>query len=102
MPPVTESGAALLERYRNERRVELAYEEHRYFDVRRWMIAPQAYQNATGVNVDGVMSADGTISNRTYSVIKAQDREWNQRFYFLPVKLDEINRNKNLVQNPLY
>ncbi len=83
MPPVTESGQALMERYRNERQVELAYEEHRYFDVRRWIIAPQAYQNATGVNVEGTMNADGTISNRTYSVIKSQDRDWNPRFYLL-------------------
>lgn len=102
MPAVTESGQALMERYRNERQVELAYEEHRYFDVRRWMIAPQAYQNATGVNVEGTMNTDGTISNRTYSVIKAQDRDWNQRFYLLPIKLDEMNRNNKLIQNPLY
>jgi hypothetical protein len=91
-----------VERYRNERSVELAYEEHRYFDVRRWMIAPQAYVNATGVNVTGNMSADGTISNRSYSVVKIQDREWNPRFYFLPIELDEINRNNKLIQNPLY
>jgi starch-binding outer membrane protein, SusD/RagB family len=102
MPAVTETGPALVDRYRNERRVELAYEEHRYFDVRRWMIAPQAYENAAGVNVTGDMSADGTISNRTYSVIKAQDRAWNQRFYLLPIKLDEMNRNTKLIQNPLY
>jgi len=102
MPPVTEGGEPLLERYRNERRIELAYEEHRYFDVRRWMIAENAYQNATGVSVTGNMDASGNISNRTYSVISAQDREWNPRFYFLPIKLDEINRNKELIQNPLY
>jgi hypothetical protein len=103
MPPVTESGQALVRRYQNERSVELAYEEHRFFDVRRWMIAPQAYQNATGVSVTGNMSADGmTITNRTYAPIKIQDREWNPRFYFLPIELDEINRNNKLVQNPLY
>src|SRR5690606_2998237 len=38
MPAITESGDALMERYRNERRIELVYEEHRYHDVRRWMI----------------------------------------------------------------
>ena len=31
-------GTALVDRYRNERRIELAYEEHRYHDARRWMI----------------------------------------------------------------
>jgi starch-binding outer membrane protein, SusD/RagB family len=102
MPPVTESGQALVERYRNERQVELAYEEHRYFDVRRWMIAPQAYGDAKGVNITGTMNADGTISNRSYSVISVQSRAWNPRFYLLPIKLDEMNRNNKLIQNPLY
>lgn len=102
MPPVTESGAALVQRYRTERSVELAYEEHRYFDVRRWMIAPQAYVNATGVNVTGNMSASGVVSDRVYAPVKIQDREWNPRFYFLPIELDEMGRNTKLIQNPLY
>jgi hypothetical protein len=103
MDGLTESGPALVRRYQNERSVELAYEEHRYFDVRRWMIAEQAYAPATGVSVTGNVSADGsTISNRTYSVVNIEDRAWNPRFYFLPIKLDEINRNTKLIQNPLY
>jgi starch-binding outer membrane protein, SusD/RagB family len=102
MPAVTESGQALVLRYQNERSIELGYEEHRYFDVRRWMIAPQAYVNATGVNVSGNINANGTITDRSYSVIKIQDREWNPRFFFLPIDMDEMNRNNKLIQNPLY
>jgi hypothetical protein len=102
MPDVTESGQALVERYRNERKIELAYEEHRFFDVRRWMIAASAYTDAGGVNVAGNMAADGTISNRTYTPITVQTRAWNPRFYLLPIRLDEMNRNSQLVQNPLY
>ncbi|GAA4444407.1 RagB/SusD family nutrient uptake outer membrane protein [Pontibacter saemangeumensis] len=102
MPPVTESGQALVDKYRNERSIELAYEEQRFFDVRRWMIAEEAYEDATGVSVTGTMAADGSISNRTYAPIVIQDREWNPRFYFLPIELDEMNRNTKLIQNPLY
>ncbi|MFD3000604.1 RagB/SusD family nutrient uptake outer membrane protein [Pontibacter toksunensis] len=102
MPPVTETGEALMERYRNERYIELAYEEHRFFDVRRWMIAPQAYEDAEGVNVTGKLNAEGSIISRTFAPIVIQDREWNPRFYFLPIELDEMNRNDKLVQNPLY
>jgi len=102
MPPVTESGQALVERYRNERSVELAYEEQRFFDVRRWMVADQAYQDATGVSVTGNIAADGSISNRKYNVIAIQDREWDPRFYLLPIEIDEMNRNNKLIQNPLY
>jgi starch-binding outer membrane protein, SusD/RagB family len=105
MPPTNETGDDLMARYRNERRVELAYEEHRYYDVRRWMIAPTVYEDAQGVIVTGDMAADGTITNRTYAPdLSVQDRAWssNNSFYFLPIKLDEMNRNALLVQNPQY
>lgn len=103
MPAITETGAALKERYRNERRIELAFEDQRFSDVRRWMIAPQAYQNAQGISIRYKVDAAGNvISGPTYTVINAQDRAWNPRFYFLPITMDEMNRNKNLIQNPLY
>ncbi|MEM9260018.1 MAG: RagB/SusD family nutrient uptake outer membrane protein, partial [Bacteroidota bacterium] len=41
MPAINDTGDDLRDRYRNERRVELAYEEHRYHDARRWLIAPE-------------------------------------------------------------
>jgi hypothetical protein len=66
------------------------------------MIAEEAYEDATGVSVTGTMAADGSISNRTYAPIVIQDREWNPRFYFLPIEIDEMNRNEKLIQNPLY
>jgi starch-binding outer membrane protein, SusD/RagB family len=103
MPLVTENGQALVERYRNERQVELAFEDHRYFDVRRWMIAPQVYSNARGVDVRYKLNPDNTTSAKpTFSVIEVQNRAWNDRSYLLPIKLDEMNRNNQLAQNPLY
>lgn len=103
MPEITENGQALIDRYRNERRVELAFEDHRFFDVRRWMIAPQAYTTGLGINIRYKADAAGNpIAPPTYSVITAQERAWNQRFYLFPIKLDEINRNNKLIQNPLY
>ncbi|WP_018616101.1 RagB/SusD family nutrient uptake outer membrane protein [Segetibacter koreensis] len=103
MPDITDNGQALIDRYRNERRIELAFEDHRYFDVRRWMIAPQAYTVGQGISIRYKANASGNpIAPPTYSVINAQDRAWNQRFYFFPIKLDEINRNDKLIQNPLY
>ncbi|MFO7257876.1 MAG: RagB/SusD family nutrient uptake outer membrane protein [Bacteroidota bacterium] len=98
MPDITETGDALRERYRNERRVELAFEEHRYFDVRRWMIAPQAL----GRNANGIIIRQPFGQPLTYEVAKVQDRAWNDKMYFLPILQDEMNRNSNLVQNPLY
>ena len=105
MPEVTESGSALIEKYRNERRIELAFEDHRFFDVRRWAIADEAYgSNAVGVKPLYELNADNSMNLTTpsYEIVMAQDRAWNPRFYLMPIKLDEMNRNKLLVQNPLY
>src|SRR6266581_4288897 len=45
------AGPDLRDEYRNERRVEMAFEEQRFFDARRWMIAPQVLSKpATGIN----------------------------------------------------
>jgi starch-binding outer membrane protein, SusD/RagB family len=98
MPDITDSGSALRDRYRNERRVELAFEQHRYFDVRRWMIAP----TALGRNANGIIIEDPLSGPVKYTVNKVQDRAWNNKLYFLPIIQDEMNRNKQLIQNPLY
>jgi starch-binding outer membrane protein, SusD/RagB family len=98
MPDITESGQALVDRYRNERRVELVFEQHRYFDIRRWMIAPQAM----GRNGNGIVISQPLAGPVKYSLNKVQDRAWNNKLYFLPIILEEINRNKDLIQNPLY
>src|SRR5690606_5555656 len=59
MPAVTESGDALRQRYRNERRIELVYEEHRFFDARRWMIAPSTIGSKIGLIRIGATLKDG-------------------------------------------
>jgi hypothetical protein len=98
MPDITETGDALRQRYRNERRVELAFEQHRYFDVRRWMIAPQAM----GRHANGIVIEDPIAGPVKYTLNKVQDRAWSNKMYFLPIILDEMNRNSELIQNPLY
>lgn len=96
--PADETGDVLMNRYRNERKIELAYEQHRYFDIRRWMIAPDVINNAKGVTI--IHKLDGTT---TYNIIEVQDRGWNDnKSYLLPILLDELNRNENLIQNPGY
>lgn len=98
MPDITESGAALVQKYQNERRVELAFEQHRYFDIRRWMIAP----TAMGRNANGIVITQPLSGPVTYVRNKVQDRAWNDKMYWLPISQDERNRNSELVQNPLY
>lgn len=97
MPDITSTGPQLVDDYRNERRIELVFEQHRYFDIRRWMIADQEIVNANGIVIEDPLS--GPVE---YSLNQIQSRSWNDKLYLLPITLDEINRNKNLVQNPFY
>lgn len=100
MPPVTESGAALKERYRNERRIELAFEEQRFFDVRRWLIGPESAEPGYGV---AVTYGGAGFTNPVYEkVVKDGGRAWNNKAYFLPMETDELNKNTALIQNPGY
>jgi hypothetical protein len=68
MPALTEAGEALRQRYRNERRVELAYEEHRYHDARRWMIASETLgQKAKRISIIGTLKPGKTVTLYRYS-----------------------------------
>ncbi len=101
MPPISDSGADLLARYRNERRIELAFEEHRFWDVRRWMIGEEAYVPAKGVDV--VYPVDGSTANPEFSEkVVEPNRKWADSHYLMPIAVDEMNKNSLLVQNPLY
>lgn len=116
MPASTESGDALRQRYRNERRIEMAFEEQRYHDARRWMIAaPTLGRKVQIMNVIGTLKPGKTVTlykydptsyDYQYKVVEMdpgkENRAWADKMYFLPIHRDEMNRNKNLVQNPGY
>jgi hypothetical protein len=100
------AGHHLLEEYRNERRVEMGAELQRFFDVRRWMIAPKVLnENAKGIDitVKGESRADrSSYYDYKYKVVSIRDRVWDNKMYFAPIPLAEMNRNSKLVQNPGY
>jgi len=116
MPAMTETGAALVARYQNERNVEMLFEDQRFYDVRRWMIAPQALgQQARIIVITGKLKPGKTVTTYKYSkdnyayTYSVQDlgtgkenRKWNDKIYFLPISRDEVNRNSKLIQNPGY
>ncbi|MCG2461469.1 RagB/SusD family nutrient uptake outer membrane protein [Flavobacteriaceae bacterium F89] len=116
MPAITETGTALMDKYRNERRIELAYEEHRYHDARRWMIAPETLGRGIKViNVQATLKAgqtplvpyrhDKSVYDYTYNVVdntENETRTWADKMYYRPLSRDEVNRNDLLVQNPGY
>lgn len=99
---------------RQERRAELAYEESRYYDVRRWMIAPEsAAKPLLGIVVIGRLKPGKTASlpyvrnedtwDYTYNVIDLtyiEKRKWDNKMYFAPIKREETRRNPAVIQNP--
>lgn len=91
-----------VERYRNERRIELAFEGTRLWDINRWKIGPQT----RGVNITGVNCTD-VASVRTYTPFVAQAagvaRVWADRMYLFPIPLAEVQKypaSTPLEQNP--
>lgn len=103
LPNVTESGAALKARYRNERRIELMYEDHRFFDVRRWVIGPEGYGKLYKANVTYKLQPDkSTAEVPTVFHEVLEERAWIDKAYFFPILRDEMNKNNKLIQNPGY
>jgi hypothetical protein len=103
MPDITTTGAALRDSYRHERRIELAMEDHRFYDVRRWVIGPDAYVDATGVDIRYKLNPDHTTATiPTIKPIVIQQRSWDDKAYFFPITRTEINKNNLLKQNPGY
>lgn len=82
-----------LERYERERMVELAFEDHRFWDVRRWK---QGEKQKTIKAVNLRKDADGNLIMYRSTI----NRDWNDKFYFFPIPFSELNKNKNLTQNP--
>ena len=116
MPAVTETGVDLLNKYINERRVELAFEEHRYHDARRWLIAPTTLgRGVEKINIIATLKSgksplvpyrfDKTNYDYTYEVqneTSIENRTWKDKMYYRPISRDEMNKNSLLIQNPDY
>jgi len=112
-PDITATGAALTDAYRHERRIEMAYEDQRFWDVRRWVIGPDAYHQTHAVDVryetdqpaTNYRQADGSTWGAPIFAEKelgGDARAWLDKIYFFPIMRDEMNKNTLLIQNPGY
>lgn len=95
--PTGLSKADMRKRIRNERRIELAFEGQRFFDVRRWRIGAQVVPNAYGMRATN--NGDGTYS---YTRFLVENRVYPNHFDLFPIMQTELNRNTALEQNPNY
>jgi hypothetical protein len=79
----------------NERRIELAFEEHRFWDVRRWKIADVVFNGY----VHGMNITKNTSGVLTYNVVNVTPIQFTQKMYHMPVPYSETTKNLQLIQN---
>lgn len=86
------SSSDFWSRYKNERMVELAFEGHRFWDVRRW-------KEGGFTSIGRMLITKNSDDSFTYTrSIKAL--VWDDKMYFYPIPDSEIRKNPNLKQNP--
>lgn len=94
MMPEFHGNAGFEERYMRERMVELAFEGHRFWDVRRWKKGAQLF-NSVGV-ADITLDANGDVLLSR----AAKARQWDEKYNLFPIPQTELQKNGNLTQNP--
>ncbi len=80
-------------KYENERFVELAFEGHRFFDLRRWKEAPEYLKTIRGMKI--TRQDDGTMKYEEQTI---DTRTWNDKWYLFPLPQKDV-LNCNYKQN---
>lgn len=91
--PAGMSKAAFREKLHNERRVEMAFENQRFWDIRRWKIGPST-QDIKGVKI----TKSG--NDFSYKITTVEHRKWDDKMYLYPIPQSELFLNPDLKQNP--
>jgi hypothetical protein len=84
---------------RAERRVELCCENNRWYDIRRWMLAeslPEMCGDDYGMNFQG------TNQSEFFKRTVFQTRVWKRQYYWMPIYIDEYEKNPNLREAPFW
>lgn len=83
---------------RQERRIEFAFEENWFWDIRRWKIAGELFNKGLH-GMDITKNADGSF---TYNKVEVVKPYWDDRMYYYPIAEKETLYNPNIKQNPGY
>ncbi|MEN8157110.1 MAG: RagB/SusD family nutrient uptake outer membrane protein [Bacteroidota bacterium] len=92
--PAGMSQAGFRERLRNERRVELAFEDHRFWDIRRWQTGESTKE------ILGILITENPFGGYAYEQVVVEERVFEEKMNLYPVPQTEIYINNNLQQNP--
>lgn len=93
-PEITAAGPELLEAIKRERRVELCFEGHNFFDERRWM--EETHLGFDILGLKWTKKADGTLVQEEYTVVK---RPFTEKHYYLPIPRTEVEKAPSMEQN---
>ncbi len=100
LPYSDKSGDDLFEAIRQERKIELAYEGHLYWDMRRWRLAHIEY-DGPGSRVHGLkIVKEGAIYTYFYVDCDKQDRSFEEKMYRIPLPETELMNNTAVEQYP--
>lgn len=106
LPQYTASKEIFRERIKNERNVEMAFEGHYYFDIRRWMDAPKAYAGPIiGVQVEKVATSPQYPTGYKYTRYQLEALRqslWKDAMYYLPFNPEDNFKMKNFVPNEVW
>lgn len=94
---VADSKEEMREKIRHERRVELAFEDHRFWDVRRWMTAP----DDLNAPLKGVKVTRLSYNSFEYQSVEVESQSFKRSMYFYPIPQNELNIT-GWPQNPLW
>jgi hypothetical protein len=99
MPPIpaTVTGEALRQRIYNERRVELAFESHRFWDIRRWKIAIDI-ENRPLYGMDIIKNV--TTGVKTFTPFKQLEHIYEEKMNWIPIETNELRRNPGITSAP--
>ena len=106
LPGITIAEASDYETMKNlikhERQIEFFFEDHRYYDLRRWMDAPDVMSKpVNGLDVMARSSErESFYTTKIWNTETAMRRVWNNKMYFFPIDQNVLDRNGKLVQNP--
>lgn len=97
--PLLEAGQwtqdSFRDKVRHERRIELAFEEHRYWDVRRWGLVELFNSPVYGVHI-----TKNTGSTFTYEPFALEPRIFSEKMLLYPIPFSETVKSPKLDQNP--